>query len=380
MSRQEVICFEGRFYVVTEKDINRERTIFYGSNKEMGEIVVKVLGEGTFWSTKEERRKCILTAYRRGVEVNGEDIYLGVAPIGELIKDKALILGPPCTPRSEHDIKKALLDTPLEYALVLKRLPTSGRLDELLSTRDAQWIKALLQHLILHVKEMHKRAKVADMADKYGLRFGSPGQVMNKLNHNIRWFEGSLIQKGLREEYADLLERLRLVWAWDKLPLLLEWRIKLNPKHIIIEAHGDLHLGNIFCLIKDGVILERVIMLDLIDFYDDYFCMDRLSDVAMLIVEVEALLGKVAWRELMMKEYLGYESNEVIARYLLRLYMIEKAIVRAAVGLDAIESQSIARGDKCWEPISRFLSLADRYIDMLESERYAVDKCLATLV
>jgi aminoglycoside phosphotransferase family enzyme len=379
MSRQEVICIEGRFYVVTEKDINHERTIFYGSNKEMGEIVVKVLGESTFWSTREARRKCILTAYRRGVEVNGEDIYLCVAPIGNVIKDKALILGPPCTPRSDRDIKTALFDTLLEYALVMRRLPLSARLDELLDLQDTQEIEILLQQLVFSVKMMHVRAKVVDMVDRDGLRFGCPEQVMNKLKRNICSFERSLVQKGLRERYADLLVRLRQAWEWEQLPLLLEWRSKLNPNPII-EGHGDLHLNNIFRLSNERNALTRVVMLDLIDFNDDYFCMDRLSDVAMLIVEVEALLGKPEWRELMMRRYLEDEANKIIARYLLRLYMLEKAMVRATVGLNSIESQSIAREDKRWEPISRFLSLADRYMYILESERYAVDKCLAALV
>jgi hypothetical protein len=48
MSRHEVICIEERIYAVIEKDINSERSVLYGYNEDIGEIVVKVLGKGTF--------------------------------------------------------------------------------------------------------------------------------------------------------------------------------------------------------------------------------------------------------------------------------------------------------------------------------------------
>jgi aminoglycoside phosphotransferase family enzyme len=321
-----------------------------------------------------------LKGYRLGGEVNGEDSYFGVASIGNFIKDQALILGPLCTPRDEYDIKKALLDTPLEYALVMRRLPMSARLDELLSIQEAQSVETLLQQLVFHVKKMHDRAKVVDTVDEYGLRFGSPEQVINKLEHNIRWFEGSLVQNELRKKHSILLARLRRAWEWNKLPLLLEWRIKLNPKHII-EGHGDLHASNIFCLLKEGHVLERVVMLDLIDFYDDYFCMDRLSDIAMLIVDVEAQSGNVEWRELMMRIYLENEPNQAIARYLLRLYMLEKTVVRASVCLDAIGSLSTLAAEKKNQAlIDKFLSLIDVYIEILRYERHVIDDRLEGLV
>jgi aminoglycoside phosphotransferase family enzyme len=381
MGMSELLCVNDLGYLVTDKDEREERTIFFAKNNMVEEIVVKVLHDGFFWRDEELRRKCVLMGYQRGVEVNGEEIYIGVTPIKGYIKNEFYILGPIYTPRCEQETN-ALLNTRLEYALIMKRLPEYARLDKLLNSQNTQVVEGVLRQTVSYVRAIHDVARVVDRSDQYGRRFGSAEQVINKLNHNIRWFEGSLNQHKLREKYADLVARIKQAWAWEKLSLLLDWRICGNERSAcIIEGHGDLHTSNIFCPLKEGNILERVVLLDFIDFYDDYFCIDRLSDIAMLIVDVEAQSGNIKWRELMMEIYLENEPNQAIARYLLWLYMLEKAMVRASVCLDTISSLPPGSEEKENEMLAdQFLLLIGRYIEIQRYERYMLNNRLEGLV
>jgi aminoglycoside phosphotransferase family enzyme len=106
---------------------------------------------------------------------------------------------------------------------------------------------------------------------------------------------------------------------------------RLEGNHIK-RCHGDLKADNIW--IESGGLEcdERpetcVRILDCIDFKPLFCMIDTLSDIALLIVDIQARTSNLDLANATIDEYLRISGeDEEAARYLLAYYLVEKAII-----------------------------------------------------
>ncbi len=106
---------------------------------------------------------------------------------------------------------------------------------------------------------------------------------------------------------------------------------RLEGNHIK-RCHGDLKADNIWIESNSPHCHERpetcVRLLDCIDFKPLYCMIDTLSDIALLIVDIQARTGNLDLANAIIDEYLRISGeDEETARYLLAYYLVEKAII-----------------------------------------------------
>src|SRR5262245_58716991 len=103
------------------------------------------------------------------------------------------------------------------------------------------------------------------------------------------------------------------------------------------ECHGDLHLGNI------AVIDRRPVPFDCIEFSDDLRCIDVMSEVAFLVMDlVDRKRADLGWRFL--NRYLEI-TGDYSGMALLRYYLVYRALVRAKIHLMRARQPHVARAE-----------------------------------
>jgi len=75
-------------------------------------------------------------------------------------------------------------------------------------------------------------------------------------------------------------------------------------------------------------------ILDAIDFNPSYSNIDVLSDLAMLVIDVQVRMNTPWLADFMIDEYLSLtEQQDEVSRFVLSYYLIEKAFVGAAISI-----------------------------------------------
>lgn len=359
-------------YSIDKVDKEKGRKILYVNNEYNKASVIKILYEYEddyrCWVDLSQRQQCLLKALQKGLAFSPL-AYRGIAPVLSLgDNDGRLCLGPisssyeeACTYLDSEEGKKT------EYAVIMKKMPANRRLDILLADQYDVKLTGLLKCVVRRVWMIHNAANTVKISDEQKRPFGRKDQIEKKVEHNICAFEKAL-EKGMKlTDISSLFNNVKRVLECSELDFAFQWRLRMK---CIKECHGDLHSENIWVLDEKDVISDdpsqRVVLLDAIDFNDLYCCMDVLSDLAMLIIDVQARSNRPGLGDIMIDEYMRMEHaygrkrfNERITRCILRFYLVEKAMVRAAISLDG-DDLKVGR---------RFLNLLNAHIEKLKSER-----------
>ena len=224
------------------------------------------------------------------------DIYLDVTNI----------VGTPQNPRFDGQ------DTPIEYAVRMRRFEEAGRLDRVCARGELQ--PGHLSNLADTLAGFHENAAVAPAESRFGL----PEKIAKPALDNFH-------DLALLLPYPGMQVRLNAVRAWTEAQLaqlapLMQAR-KLAGR--VRECHGDLHLANLV------LIDQRVRMFDCIEFNEDLRWIDVASEVAFTYMDLLAheKPGLANW----FVNEVWSRSGDYEAARLLRFYAVYRAMVRAKV-------------------------------------------------
>lgn len=252
-----------------------------------------------------------------------------------------------------------------EYAIVMKTLNKDWRLSERMYTETEPLANQEgMKFLAKEVAHFHLKARTSSQDS------GMPDSIRKKLEFNRIWFGKSLEQlsqdvmlENLSQSQSDInIEAYR--WIGDLMEsACTKLKRGFTQRHDnghIRRCHGDLKVANLWLKPASGKSSQRLLALDCIDFNPDFCHIDTLSDLAMLVVDLQLHLQREdkALLEVFISEYfkeMGENEGEV--KSLFTYYCTEKALVCANV--------SIAL-DKNSERGIQYLSLADDYAKKLQ--------------
>lgn len=349
-------------YKIKKTLISESSMIFFAFCSDTKQrVVIKILREyeDTRYSlaAPQKRLACQIEALRWNQEFT-PSIYLGLGNIVEVdlnqieekIKENRLYSL--TIENITNDLQQlANISYPQhEYALVMEALPRERRLDILLQKKNRASVREMLKALVKRIVEMHASAPHVDMIALKGEEkpWGSYEQLKDKLLHNMGLFDNleRLDDRSFHHTYGWLKEDLLAISKDPAWPYHFNNRLERKR---IKRCHGDLKAKNIWIESAENSNDEeyRVRLLDAIDFNPSYCNIDVLSDIAMLIIDIQAVdthlhehkgMGVGEWdlAQFVLETYFAYakeEKNNETTRLVLIYYLVEKALVRAAVSL-----------------------------------------------
>lgn len=332
------------------------------------------------YSLKErsERQECLIEGWRWN-KLFTSDIHRGLTRLYNYDPEKdknppsCLVIGRVL----DQDLSLDKLDRRVEYALVMRKLPKPYRLDMLLMDGDSDAQKHYAEIMTQFLIHIHVDTSLAFQLVKSGenRRWGSIGQLAEKLNHNLDSVENPCVPdeivlrsskyQWLRSLCATLKEKLLPVLTDNKYREFQQFFVQRVKKERIRRCHGDLKARNIWIMPapaqKDSERLEiwsGVRVLDAIDFNPEFCNIDILSDFAMLVADIEARTGSPELADSMIEDYLRLTKQEDEgSRFVLGFYLVEKAFVGALV--------TILYDKTPWLD-QRYLHLCERYLEKFE--------------
>ena len=301
-------------------------------------LVIKLLQEyqDVRYSLKTiaERQECQLEALRWNRHFTPK-VYFGLARMVELKLDQKIVgIGEII----QHP-KQEILENDAEYVLLMRQLPKSRRLDQLLKAKDKAAVYEHVRHVTAHIAGMHNRLKAWPnlIENDPVTRWGSPEQLREKLEENLLFFDRILVgyMSSQYQAYSGFTESLLDVFTQAKytngfMQRLEERRIK--------RCHGDLKSTNIWITQYHDRRTRRsrrsIKLIDVIDFNASFSNIDILSDFAMFVADIHAHTRSELLVKIMIDDYLDMTlQNNAVARLLLNYYIAEKAMVSAVINI-----------------------------------------------
>lgn len=332
-----------RTYQVEEIEHSECALVVFAWHKQSStRVVIKILQayQDTRYhlATQQERQQCQLEALEQNRRFTPE-VYLGLAQVEDLDLGRGeIVLGRVIThPRLED------LESEHEYALVMRRLPENRRLDVIVR-KDEPGLQQSLQILAERIALLHqtRASPLPPEAD-----WGSNAQLHAKLLHNFYLLDLILTTEDRHHSAAGEgnLEQ-RIGYLKDGLSAIFtRWEARGYFERRVIEqrikrCHGDLKSPNIWMLARKPAgkrhACPDVFILDGADFNPSYTHIDILSDIALLVVDIQARTSALSplLADHLAQSYLQCtEQCDALSCAILGYYLVEKAMVGAAVSL-----------------------------------------------
>jgi aminoglycoside phosphotransferase family enzyme len=271
-------------------------------------------------------------------------VYRGIAPIQLLLKDgesednaRALTLFPVFTrPQKEELVPDK------EYALVMLCLEDDWQLSRLLPNTLAttRGMEVLAEQIFL----LHQRLSIEPQDLAVAHRVGNVAHLSRKLRLNIKLFLQSL--KHLSLNKAEMARCIHIVHIISSAFIKLQHDfVRREKEHHIRRCHGDLKATNLWLYPARASMTDllrhetQLLALDCIDFMPEFCCIDTLSDVAMLAIDIEFYTGNSSKHTedgFLGKNLSGHFLETYLQRIqdqqhyvwpLLNYYMLEKAMI-----------------------------------------------------
>ena len=200
-----------------------------------------------------------------------------------------------------------------DHLVVMRRMPASRRLSALI--KAGEQTGPVVRQVARMLAAQHATADRGPQISQQGSR----DAVRQRWHHNLDRFgadaRGDLVPGAALEEAARLADR----FLAGRQPL---FDARIQSGHVV-DGHGDLLAGDIFCL-DDG---PRI--LDCLDFDDQLRWVDGLDDAAFLAMDLEQL-GAGDLAEQFTRWYSEY-SGDPAPSALRHHYVAYRAVVRAKV-------------------------------------------------
>lgn len=249
------------------------------------------------FTTLEQRRHCCEEELRLNQRL-APDIYIDVVPIGGSPQA-------PCLGASENII---------EYAVKMYQFDPELRLDRLLQRQlfESHWIDLLAEQ----IADFHQRIPIVAPDSPWG----EPETLWEMVADNFR----QIPPDHLNPDDWSLLQRLSTQVAQQFRSLEERIRQRKRNGHVR-ECHGDLHLANI------NLFHDQLRLFDCIEFNLEFRWIDTLSDLAFLLMDLEAN-GQFRWANRCLNRYLEL-TGDYQGLPLLNFYKAYRAMVRAKVAM-----------------------------------------------
>ncbi len=278
------------------------------------------------FTTLEQRRTYCEEEIRLNQRL-APDIYLDVVPVS----------GSEESPRLGDD------SAPFEYAVRMAQFDPEQRLDRQLARQlfEAEWIDMLAEQ----IADFHQRIPIVAQDSPWG----EPETLWEFIADNYR----TCAERVERLEDSSRLNKLLNFTAAD---FRAKERNLRNRKKLgyIRECHGDLHLGNITLFKKE------LRLFDCIEFNLQFRWIDTLSDLAFLLMDLEAN-GQPRWANRCLNYYLEL-TGDYKGVPLINLYKAYRSMVRAKVALIGEQPD--------WDSFYHYLNLTDSYCQTTQPVLY----------
>ncbi|GCE47312.1 aminoglycoside phosphotransferase family enzyme [Thermosporothrix hazakensis] len=244
-------------------------------------------------------------------------IYIGVVQFYET--DTHILLGKHIV----HPDFNKLNNDGYRYAVLMHYIPKANWLNHYLSQESFVFDMSNLSMLIHQIARHHQGL------DPAPTRFGTIWQLYSKFQSNLGALRSAhlpidIVNPSSLNQIADTMEKALRVYKSS-----FEERQKNGQ---IRRCHGDLKANNLFT--QNNSSGFRVYIIDAIDFNEDFFYIDLLSDLAMLLVEIFFYYPSSNERRhhciLQLIAQYCQDSGEIMEKILpiIFYYLVEKALVR----------------------------------------------------
>ncbi|MBP0049745.1 AAA family ATPase [Marinobacterium sp. AK62] len=266
-----------------------------------GEYAYKVKKPVNFgfldFTTLAQRRHCCEEEVRLNQRL-APDIYIGLVPISG-------------TPEAPH------LDAegePIEYAVKMYQFDPELRLDRLLQRQlfEVHWIDLLAEQ----IADFHQRLPIVAQDSPWG----EPDTLWEVVADNYR----HIPPDHLDTDDWSLLQQLSAQTAETFRSLEGLMRQRKRQGHVR-ECHGDLHLANV------NLFHDQLRLFDCIEFNLEFRWIDTISDLAFLLMDLEAN-RQFRWANRLLNLYLE-RTGDYDALPLLNFFKAYRSMVRAKVAM-----------------------------------------------
>ncbi len=287
--------------------------------------------------TCQKRQECQLQALERNRKFS-PDIYVGLAKIRciDLQNSRIYIEGILESPTPD------MLEPNADYALIMHQLPEERSLVTLLEKENSM-IQQHMRLLTKHIAHMHIELLASPLREE-STHWGQYEQLKEKLSQNLELLDGvhKIRKDGLNYQYlgknvAELSDTLQSLFQQGNFRAAFENRVQ---EHYTRLCHGDLKVPHIWIMPYDDAECcqaepEHFIkILDAIDFNPLFCNIDILSDFAMLVTDIHTRTGSAELADKMIADYLlDTNQDKPEARLVLGYYLVEKALVGAAISI-----------------------------------------------
>ena len=286
------------------------------------------------FSTLEKRQKYTQMEYALNRRTAPE-LYLGVLPVYE--QDQNFFLA--------TDLKNPKNPSPaVAYLLKMQQFDPNKVLSRYLQHHPLD--PKQITHLASQIATLHQHAETVSESQPWG----KPKTVLQPMLDNFPPLNTAFIHPETQYKLKRLVDWTH--FQFNQLePLLADRR----QQGFVCACHGDLHLDNI------TLINETPTLFDGIEFNEAFRWIDRMSDLAFLLVDLEDQnQHALAWQ--ILNQYLQ-QTGDYEGLVLLPFYQVYRALVKAKI--TALRAQQLST------PIEQQLAQQQAYQFILQAEDIA---------
>jgi aminoglycoside phosphotransferase family enzyme/predicted kinase len=240
----------------------------------------------------------------------------------------------------------------LEYAVKMRQFPQAGQLDRQLEMQGLD--HSVIDKLAEKVARFHLSIPPIDKDSDYG----DVEHVSHPVLENFEQVRASIQDEAMLVR-LDKLEQ----WSKQQLTSLKNSIEERKAQGFIRECHGDMHLRNI------AVWQDEIVIFDCIEFNQNLYQVDVMSDIAFLVMDLEDR-QQPALAQRFLNRYLEI-TGDYAGLQLLLFYKVYRAMVRAKV--DALRCAQETTGS---EEYKQTLQEFEQYIELAEEYTCATSPVL----
>lgn len=214
----------------------------------------------------------------------------------------------------------------MEVAVLMKRIPENRVLKRMLLNDEIED-----SHLVALAKRLKEFHADATQSGSISL-FGAPEVIHQNLTENFEQVR-NYVGVCLEAELLDEITSGSFEFLGHYLP---DFKSRVK-KGLIRDLHGDLHSEHI-------VFLDRIMLVDCIEFNDRFRYSDIVSDLAFLLMDLD-FLGFPALSRKLRRYYSENEDNSFV-KGLYRFYKSYRAFVRGKVNSFALSEPEISESSR----------------------------------
>ena len=266
-----------------------------------------------------------------------EELRLGRLLAPEIYLDLIPIRGSPQHPQLWGDLPI------IDYAIKMREFPQATLLTQVLA--QGQLTEPLIIQLAKKLADFHQTTPVTAPETV----FGTPQQVHGPVIQNF-----DQIRPLIHTANAQQLNTLQH-WSeqqWQRWYAIFEAR---KQQGFIRDCHGDLHLANVIFY------QEKIILVDRLEFNDDFRWTDVMADLAFLVMDLTEKNHPTLATQLINEYLLHTQDYQGLA--LLPYYAAYRAMVRAKTSLFRLNQAGLSPEEQqqVQTDYQRFIALASHY-------------------